>query len=475
MKQKISTGVSGLDDILNGGLIPGRSYLVNGGPGTGKSTLGYHFLSRGLHSGEKVLYISLGESKQSIVENAGRIGIDLSKAAILDLTPAGDLGETGSYSVFSSSEVEQQPIVQSISEAVEEQNPSRVVLDSITMLEFLNSDPYQLRNFGLTFTNYICSSGATLIMITESFNRHQPRDAAFWADGVINLAYDADWRRISVTKYRGSEFRHGNHAFRLSDRGAAVYPRLQPDIYDRSFQEQILSSGIPEIDKMLNGGIEKGTTTLITGASGVGKTNLGLQFFKEAASRNERSVVYTFEESHELIRRRSEQINIPVNTMIEAGNLEIIPVEPLSYSPDEFSEMVRRDVEHNDTQLVMIDTMGGYGIAVRDQNKLERLHALTVYLQNMGVTCFLINETPNVTGQLVTTDMHASYLTDNIIFLRYLEIGGELRKAIGVLKKRLSDFEKTIREFQITSGGIQVGAPLDKIKGILSGNPDIIE
>lgn len=476
LKGKISTGVQGLDEILHDGFIPQKTYLVQGGPGSGKSTFGLHFLSEVSQQNEKALYITLGESEESISNNASKLGIDLSDVSFLDLSPKDNLHENpNSYNVFSASEVEQGPIMESIVEAVEEHEPDRVLLDSITMLRFLNQDPFQWRKMALSLINFITTNSATLMLISESMEYDSDKDAAFWVDGIIKLDSEGAWRKIKVTKYRGSDFESGVHAYKITDHGITVYPRLRPNKYNHQFINETLSSGIKELDKLLHGGIEQGTVSLLVGATGVGKTNLGLQFLKQAASRNERSVLYTFEESKELIMERSRKISLPIKEMIDAGNLNIVPVEPLSYSPDEFTAMVRRDVEQNNTRLVMLDSIGGYRLAIREENILERLHALTVYLQNMGVTTFLINETENVIGNLTATGINASYLADNILFLRYLEINGQLRKALGVLKKRLSDFENTIRKYEITSQGIKVGQPLNNISGILSGNTQVKE
>jgi len=470
---KISTGVAGLDEILKGGLIPRKSYLIKGGPGTGKSSFGYHFLERALKDGEEVLYITLGETRENIIDNAAQLGIDLSGARFLDLTPDEDLYKNSkTYSVFSPAEVEQEPIVASIEEAVEKFNPTCVFLDSITMLQSLNQDPFQKRNMVLSFIQFICNRDATLFITSEAFDKSSDMEATFWVDGIIHAEYSSAWRKISVSKYRGSDFLHGNHAFKIDDNGVTVFPRLRAGNYERSFLIEPISTGIDELDKLLHGGIEKGTVTIISGPTGVGKTNFGIQFAKEAASRGERSVIYTFEESAEVLSKRSESIGVPVQAMLESGNLKILSVEPLSYSPDEFASIVRQDVEENDTNIVIIDSVGGYGLSVREENTLERLHSLAVYLQNMGVTTLLIHETANITGQFETTGMNASYLADNIIFLRYLELNGELRKAIGVLKKRMSDFERTIREFDITKDGLKVGGKLTKLRGILTGLPE---
>ncbi len=469
---KISTGLTGLDEILNGGLLSHKSYLIRGGPGTGKSTFGYHFLSEAVKNKENALYITLGESQDNVFANAIQLGIDLSKVNFLDLSPEADLHRNASlYSVFTSAEVEQEPILKSIAKAVDEHKPSRVFLDSITLLRSVSQDPFQMRKMALSFINYICSMGATLLISSESMDEAGDRDANFWVDGIIGLEYTPEWRKISVTKYRGSDFKHGTHAFRIGDEGVQVYPQLQPKQYDRHFLSDPISTGVKELDELLHGGIEKGTISIVTGPTGAGKTNFGIQFLKEAAGRGERSAIYTFEESAEMLIKRSESIGVPIRSMIDSGKLKLVPVQPLAYSPDEFSAMIRQDVEENDTRIVMIDSIGGYGISVREESTLERLHSLTVYLQNMGVTTLMIHETSTITGLFETTGMNASYLADNIIFLRYLELNGELQKVIGVLKKRMSDFEKGIRRFDITPQGLKVGKPLKGIKGILSGIP----
>lgn len=469
---KISTGVSGLDEILEGGFLTQQSYLIQGGPGTGKSTFGYHFLNEGLKSKEPSLFISFGERSDNILSNAKKLGLDLTGVHFLDLNPDINLIESfDSYSIFTSSEVESASIFDPIILAVQERKPKRVFLDSITMFHFLVQDSFQTRNLALSFIKFICNSGATLLMSSEISKNGNEKEATFWVDGIISLDFINDERKLSILKYRGSDFKVGNHSLKIKSDGVTVFPALRASEYKRTFLSDPVSSGIPELDKLLHGGIEQGTTTLITGPSGVGKTNLGVQFMKEAANRGERSAIYTFEESREVIIKRSEAINVPILKMVDKGYLKILSVEPTSLSADEFSKIVREDVETNGTKYVLIDSIGGYGMAVKEEKMLERLHSLTVYLQNMGVTTFLVSETQSITGTLKSTNLNASYLADNILFLRYLEIDGELNKAIGILKKRLSDFEKSIREFDITKKGIQVGDKISGFRGILSGIP----
>jgi circadian clock protein KaiC len=253
-----------------------------------------------------------------------------------------------------------------------------------------------------------------------------------------------------------------------------VFPRILPEDYPGEFVPELVPSGIPDLDELLQGGLERGQITIISGPSGVGKTTLGMQFMKEAAGRGERSVVCCFEEAPQTLIRRCESINIPVRAMIERGTLKIISIEALLYSPDEFANLVRHQVEQERAQIVMIDSIAGYKLAFRQKDLVNHLHALCRYLKNTGVATLLLNEIEMITGDFRVTELGISYLADNIVFLRYLEIQGELRKAIGVLKKRLSDFEKTLREYEITRYGIRVGKPLKNLRGILTGTPDFI-
>lgn len=475
-QDRVSTGVPGLNRILEGGFIEKKSYLYRGDAGTGKSTAGYHFLDDGLEKGESTLLITLGEPEKNVLHNSSAVNIDLSEVNIVDLSPGDTLySEKLDYSVFPSSEVETTPLVDEVVKAMEKYKPKRVMLDSLTMLKYLNQDSFQYRNMVLSFIRYICSNEATLVMISESKADSNEDEAEFWVDGVINFIYSVKRRRMHVKKFRGSDFQSGYHSLKITGNGVKVFPRLQPGNFERKYESSALSFGIPEMDSMLQGGIERGTTTMISGPTGVGKTNLGMQFLKEAASRNERSVIYTFEESTDVIKKRSKSIGVPVDEMLDNGNLDIVYVEPFAYSPDEFSEIVQKDIEEKGTKVVMMDTIKSYSLSVKDEDSLERLHSLCRYMGNMGITVFLVSETTNVTGQFVTSDLNASYLADNIIFLRYLEIEGELKKAIGILKKRLSDFEKSIREFQITPEGIKVDKPLKNLRGIMTGLPESID
>ncbi len=471
------TGVPGLDEVLHGGLVPRRAYLVRGGPGTGKTTLGLHFLLAGVAQGENALLISLESNEAQIVSDAASQGLDLSGVKVLDLSPSREFfAENQSYDIFSAADVERDPTTHRIIETVEELRPRRVFVDAITTLRYLAPDDFQFRKQALSFIRYLVEHEATVLMSSEPTMTVADDDLRFMSDGILELDVSPDHgtvrRTLSVAKLRGSDFAGGRHSMRLTDRGMEVYPRLIPAEHDREFALEIIPSGLPELDEMLGGGIERGTITIFSGPSGAGKTTLGMQFMKEAATRGERSVVYAFEEQTDTILHRCDSVAIPVREMIREGTLSVVQVEPLRYSPAEFALLVRREVEERDARLVMIDGIAGYRLTLSGDDLVVHLHALGRYLKNMGVTVILINEMESITGHFRATEVGISYLCDNLIFLRYLEIDGELRKAVGVLKKRLGDFGRTLRELQITDRGVQVDAPLKGLRGVLTGTPE---
>ncbi|RME88425.1 MAG: recombinase RecA [Anaerolineae bacterium] len=472
IESRVSTGIAGLDEILEGGLIPNRAYLVRGGPGTGKTTLGLHFLVAGASAGEPVLFISLEEPVEHIRQNAGRQGFDLKGVDFLDLTPSSEFfREVQTYDIFSPAEVERDPITMQIIERVEKVTPRRVFIDPITQFRYLSGDVFQFRRQVLSFLRFLVEKGATVLFTSEGSAEAPDDDLQFMSDGVIALENNLGNRTVTVLKMRGTAFRAGRHAVKMTDSGLEVYPRLALTTQERALSGEVIPSGVPELDELLNGGIERGTVTVITAPSGTGKTTLGLQFMKEAAGRGERSVVYSFEEEIEIMLRRCEAVNIPARAMRERGTLSLVKVEPLQLSADEFASLVRREVEEMGTRVVMIDSVSGFRLSLRGEDVQSRLHALGKYLQSQGVVLFLVVESPNVVGEFQISEEGISYLADNIIFLRYIEVGGEIRKAIGVLKKRLSNFERTLREFEITPYGIKVGRPLTELSGILSGTP----
>jgi circadian clock protein KaiC len=474
------TGVPGLDEVLHGGLIPERAYLVRGGPGTGKTTLGLHFLMAGAAQGENALLITLESNEAQLRADAAAQRLDLSGVTVLDLSPTRDFfAENQSYDIFSPADVERDPTTRQIVETIEELKPVRVFVDAITTLRYLAPDDFQFRKQALSFMRYLVEHGATVVMSSEPTANVPDDDLRFMSDGILELGVSAEHgtlrRTLSVAKLRGSDFAGGHHSLRLTDHGMEVYPRLVPVAHEREFIPEVIPSGVPELDEMLGGGIERGTITILSGPSGAGKTTLGIQFMREAATRGERSVVYAFEEQTDTLLHRCDSIGIPVREMLQEGTLTVVQVEPLRFSPAEFALLVRREVEERQARVVMIDGIAGYRLTLAGDDLVTHLHALGRYLKNMGVTVLFINEVEGITGDFRATEAGVSYLCDNLLFLRYLEIDGELRKAIGVLKKRLGDFGKSLRELEITDGGVRVGAPLSGLRGVLTGTPEWVE
>lgn len=472
--EKLSSGIKGFDEILMGGFVPRRSYLLRGLPGTGKTGIGMHFLSEGVKNGEKVLFINMGEPTAQVIENAKGMGFNPEGIEFLDLSPDEDFfANMEAYDIFSPAEVERESTTTEITKKIEEIKPTRVFVDPITQFRYLATDEFQFRKQTLSFLRFLTDKGATVLFTSEFSEQEPDDDLQFMCDGIINLEFFSEGRNIGITKYRGSGFRFGEHSMRITPKGVKIYPRLRPMVREKEFTHETISSGVPELDEILHGGIERGTATIISGPSGVGKTTLGIQFMKEAAGRGERSVVYTFEESEESLINRCESINIPVRSMINTGMLSVVQVEPLRYSPEEFAQLVRKEVDNNQSKIVMIDSTSGYKLSLRGEDPVSHLHSLSKYMTRSGVTVILINEVEDVSGSLKITEIGISYLADNIVFLRYFEKDGELRKAIGVLKKRLSDFEKGLREVRITKYGIRVCNPLSDIHGILTGTPQV--
>lgn len=469
---RVSTGVAELDEVLQGGFIPRRAYLVRGDPGCGKTMLGMHFLCAGVARNEVTLLISIGEPQEHIYANAASIGLDLKDVAFLDLSAhAKFFTELESYDPLDPVGAEAASISQKIIRQIELLKPQRVFLDTMTQLRFHLPDTFQFRRQMLAFLNFLSEQEATVLYTSESNDVAADEDMQAISDGTINLVSTPTGRRLSISKFRGSDYRNGNHAMRITEKGLEVYPRLVPRTYTRKYEAEQISSGIGELDELLNGGITRGTITIVTGPTGIGKTTLGLQFMREAAARGERTLICLFEEWAEMLLQRSEDINIPVRAMQEAGSLFIEQVEPLYYSADEFAYRVRKRVEQQQISMVMIDSVAGYRLSVQGDEVIAHLHGLCKYLQNVGVTVLLINEIDAIGSEFKVSDLGISYMADNVIFMRYIETAGELHKAIGVLKKRLTNFENSMREFEITRYGIKIGKPLTELRGILSKMP----
>lgn len=469
---RITTGNRDLDHVFDGGLLANRAYLVRGGPGAGKTTLGLHFLTAAPN--EPALFVSLGESTAQVRADAEAQGFDMSGCRILDLSPTPEsFVEEESYDVFEPAEVEGGPVKNAIVEAVDKQRPTRVFVDSVTQLRYLSPDAYQFRKTLIAALRFMAARGATVLLASESSGEAPDDDVQFLVDGIVELQSNGARRTLRVSKFRGSDFRSGSHDMRIGARGLEIFPSLIPEYHAREYRLERIGCGVPELDEMLHGGIERGTITVISGPSGVGKTTVGLQFMKEAAGRGERSVIYAFEERRDTLVARCAAINIPIGSMIDQGRLVIEEIEPLSTTPDQLAAAIRREVEDKGTRIVMLDSISGYRLSLMGEDPVYHIHTQCRYLTNMGATVLLPNEVESIAGgDFRATDAGISYLADNIILLRYLEIEGELRKSVGLLKKRSGDFQKSLRQIEITPYGIRVGDPLSDMRGLLSGAPE---
>jgi len=470
--EQISSGITGLNNVLRGGFMQKSTTLIRGGPGVGKTTFGLHFLMEGVKNGEKSLFITLGETEENIRKNSTRLGLDISRLDILDLSPDSSFfTNVESYDIFAPSEVEMEPTTNKIIKKIENDKPKRVFLDAITQFKYLSSDEYQYRKQALSFLTYLKEKGITVLFTTEHSKLAPDDDMQFICDCIINLNKVHDSFRLTVPKSRGFEPVAGEHTYKFASEGIKVYPNTIPPIKLERVARHQLSFGVKEIDKLLNGGIESSTINLISGPSGVGKTTLGIQLAHQTAKDGYNSFIFSFEEETEMILSRSDGINIPARQHEKEGNMNLMRIEPLLYSFDEFAHLANYYVEKSEASVVIIDSITGFNLALKDKDAGNQLYALSKYLQKNGITMVLIDEVKSITGEFQISGNHISYLSDNIIFLRYLEMEGRMKKAIGVLKKRVSNFEKTLREFEITQNGIQVGEPLDNLRGIFTGNP----
>ena len=470
-QQRIQTGVPNAETVLNGGLLPESATLVRGTPGAGKTIFGLHFLTA---SSEPAVYINLGEPAAYLERTAAQFGLDTDHIEFLDLSPSGaEFQGDQSYDLFESGEVETTPLVEKIRQTVEAVEPTRVLIDPITELRYLAPDERQFRTQVLSLLDFLKSQGATVVLTSQAAASVTDDGLQFLVDAVISLEATADRRTLTVPKFRGSETRRGPHTVTIDADGMHVWPTLDSTAHYREGEIATLSSGVAELDSLLGGGLSTGTVSFLTGPTGVGKTTTGLQFLAEAARNGQRSVLYAFEESKRTLFARAEAIGIPLAEFVDDGLIVIEEIGTDQLTVDEFTHRIRTAVEAQGTEIVMVDGVSGYERAFRaSDDPAHQLITIGRYLRNMNVTGIIINEVHQITGDFRATEHRVSHLADDIVVLRHVEYRGELRKVIGVLKKRTSDFESTLRALDITDEGLSVGEPLTNLRGILTGTPD---
>lgn len=475
-KNRLSTGIEGFDAILHGGLIENQNALLRGPPGAGKTIFGLHFLSQGVDSGETSLYLNLGEPSEYVRRTAAEFDLRTGDIHFVNLSPTQEqFSEDEAYSLFEASEVEQPEFITNLTESIEEFEPDRVLLDPITEFRFLTTDDRQFRKQILGFLDYLKSKDVTVLLTSQAAETIPDEDLQFLTDTVINLELNSDDRTVRISKFRGSSYHSGSHSYDIGDSGVAVWPQIRPDIEPKDkTPTESLSSGVPELDELLQGGLTHGTVTFLSGPTGAGKTTTGLQFLKEAVADGKRAVLYQFEESVHTLLDRAEAVNISIKSMVDRGDLSIVEIRPEAHTVDEFGSMVQTAVEDDEVEVVMIDGTTGFEQNLRgtDSDPAQDLLRIGRYLRSQGVTTIIPHEVHSVTGEFKVTEAGTSNLADTILFIRHVEYQGKLRKVIGTLKMRTSDFERSLRELEITEYGLKVGEPLPQLRGILTGTPD---
>lgn len=476
---RISTGISGLDEILNGGFFPQSSFLIVGGPGTGKTILSLQFIDEGAKRKASCLYITFAEPEEAIKRNSACFGWDLSSVVFEDFTKhINGPGPSEEYTVFPPAEVEKEPIWQRLYKAIDEHKPDRLVIDSATFLRYLSTDDYQFRKHIQRLVNYLSEKKCLSLLLFEPTELERETALALAVDGVITLHNEisqgrvVEVRTVEINKMRGSSFMSGRHPMRITAEGIVIWPHRIEKLKKYSYERSILSSGIAELDELLMGGIPAGTCTLISGPAGVGKSTLGLQYLSVAASKGLKPVLYTFEEGLASILERSRSLGMDLDSLLEKGALTVREINPLELYPDEFLESMRTDILKSKAQIVMLDSLRGYNLAMEEfGNLLANIQNIINFVRNENASIFLINEQERITGDLQITEHGVSYLADNILLIRYAESKGEVIRVISCFKKRLGSHQSDIRQFSITPKGIVVGEKLAQWRGLLSGLP----
>lgn len=474
MTEALSTGIEGLDHILCGGLPPNRLYLVQGDPGVGKTTLGLQFLLEGVRRGEKVLYLTLSETAEELRAVAASHGWSLDGVHIHEHVQA-EISPRNETSVFYASEVELGETVTALLRVVEERAPDRVVIDALSEIRLLAQTSLRYRRQILALKQFFSGRNATVLVLDDRTGEAPDMQLQSVPHGVIELErytplYGAARRRLQVIKLRALSFRDGYHDFTIRKGGVVVFPRLVAAEHRQSGSRSRIESGLPPLDAMLGGGIDRGTSTLIMGPAGSGKSALATQYALAAARRGERAVMLTFEESLESLYERSASLGMDLGEYVESGRIVVCQVDPAQLQPGEFADMVRRFVTDG-VSLVVIDSINGYLNAVPEERFLMlHLHELLTYLGKERVATLLVFAQHGLIGPMATS-VDLSYLADSILLLRFYEAEGRLLKAISVVKKRRGVHDHAIREFGMSEMGLHVGDALANFRGVLSGVP----
>ncbi len=481
LSKKAKTGVQGLDDILSGGFTRRHVFLLEGSPGTGKTTIALQFLMEGAELGERCLYISLSETEEELRDSALSHGIEIDeRVEIFELVPPESLLDADQQqSLLYSSDLELGETTKLIFEAFERVKPARVVIDSLSEIRLLAQSSLRYRRQILALKHFFSRSDATVLLLDDMTADHMDKTVHSVVHGVLHLEqlapdYGAERRRLRVIKYRGQSFRGGYHDFVIRTGGVMAFPRLRAIEHRLGFERSTLSSGVRELDDLLGGGVERGSSTLLIGPAGTGKSLFALQFVDAAVKRGEKAAVFIFDEELGLLFSRIKPMGIDLEKMRDDDLIHIEQLDAAELSPGEFAQRVRDRVASFDAKTVVIDSVNGYQASMPEENALIlHVHELLQYLNRQGTNTFLTVAQHGLVGDM-KSPVDVTYLADTVILLRYFEAVGKVRRAVSVIKKRTGKHEETIREYRIGEGGLTLGEPLSDFQGVLRGVPTFV-
>jgi len=479
-ESKVSIGVAGLDNVLCGGLDPDRLYLIEGEPGAGKTTLALQFLLEGARHGEKGLYVTLSESERELRLVAKRHGWTLDEISVFELVPPdAALDPEKELTLFHPAELELSETSKMIFDRVTEINPTRVVFDSLSEMRLLAQNSLRYRRQILALKHFFAGRRCTVLLLDDLSSNEGDMQLHSIAHGVIALQqlaldYGAERRRLRIMKMRGIKFRGGHHDFIIETGGISVFPRLVAAEHHKAFIGDLTKSGVVELDTLLGGGLERGTSVLLVGGAGVGKSSIAVTYAVGAAQRGEPVAMFAFDEGLGTLFARAAGLGVDLQEYVDQGLITVRQIDPAEMSPGEFTQLVRDAVEQRNVRVLLIDSLNGYLNAMPDERFLVlQMHELLSFLNQLGVLTIMVLAQHGMLGHM-QTPIDLSYLSDAVIMLRYFEAGGRVRRAISVVKKRSGTHENTIREFQLTAEGLKVGPPLTEFSGIFTGTPTYV-
>jgi circadian clock protein KaiC len=475
----VSTGIAGLDELLRGGLTANRMYLIEGAPGTGKTTLALQFLLEGRNRGEGTLYVTLSETKAEMTAIAQSHGMSLDNVEIFQLASAEGLTSEDQYTLYHPAEVELGETVKAVLEIIEQRQPTRVVFDSLSELKLLARDPLRYRRQILALKEFFAGRECTVVLLDDLTAGGADLQVESLSHGVMLLEtlpfeYGRARRRLRIVKFRGVAALEGFHDFIIKKGGLEVFPQLVSAGADAPRPTSSVVSGVTELDQLLGGGLTWGTTTLLIGPAGTGKSTLGAQYAASGITR-EKAAIFLFDERMSTFITRCEALGMRIGSRLADGSVTLQQVEPGEMSPGEFSFRVRQAVERDGARVILIDGLNGYLNAIPQvEAPLVRMHELLSFLNERGVATLMIVAQHGIVGSNMQTPLDVSYLADSVVLLRFFESHGTVRRALSVMKKRSGPHESTIREFQIGPDRLHVGKALSEFQGVLSGIPQYI-